>query len=79
MKFTLNKKLLLIGILSSVAILFFVYTIATEKIGIKVNADRIGKLCQYIANASELVHELQKERGASAAFSFLPQVSLPRW
>ena len=68
MKFTLNKKLLLIGILSSVAILFFVYTIATEKIGIKVNADRIGKLCQYIANASELVHELQKERGASAAY-----------
>ncbi|MFN3532376.1 MAG: methyl-accepting chemotaxis protein [Candidatus Brocadia sp.] len=68
MKFTLNKKLLLIGILPSIAIIFFVYTIATEKIGIKIKADKIGKLCQYIVNASELVHELQKERGASAAY-----------
>lgn len=68
MKLTFNKKLLLIGILPSIVILFFVYTIATEKIGIKTNADKINKLCQYIAHASELVHELQKERGASAGY-----------
>src|SRR3989304_5975916 len=68
MKLTLNKKIMLIGIIPLFAICFFIYTIVVEKIGVKTNADNISRLCQYIVTASELVHELQKERGTSGVY-----------
>lgn len=68
MKLSLNKKIMLIGIIPLIALCFFIYTIVIGKISVKANVNNIDRLCQYIINASALVHELQKERGASAAY-----------
>jgi len=68
MKLNIGQKIVLFGLLPSIATIFFIYTIITEKIHVKASADRIVKLSQYVINASGLVHELQKERGASAVY-----------
>ncbi len=68
MKLNIGQKIVLFGLLPSIATIFFIYTIITEKIHVKEGADRIVKLSQYVINASGLVHELQKERGASAVY-----------
>jgi len=68
MKLSIGQKIVLFGLLPSIATIFFIYTIITEKIHVKEGADRIVKLSQYVINASGLVHELQKERGASAVY-----------
>ncbi len=68
MKMNVGQKIVLFGVLPSIATAFFIYTILADKITVKSDADKIGKLSQYISVASGLVHELQKERGASAVY-----------
>ena len=68
MKLNIGQKIVLFGLLPSIATIFFIYTIITEKIHVKAGADRIVKLSQYVINACGLVHELQKERGVSAVY-----------
>lgn len=68
MKFTVVKKIILLGVLPSLATMFFLYAVIGDKIRIKSNADNVCELSQYIINASNLVHELQKERGSSAVY-----------
>ena len=62
MKLNIGQKIVLFGLLPSIATIFFIYTIITEKMQVKAGADRIVKLSQYVVNASGLVHELQKEQ-----------------
>jgi methyl-accepting chemotaxis protein len=66
MKWTIGRKIILLGIIPSLAVVFFLYVILAEKISVKTNADNVSELCQYTVTASELLHNLQKERGASA-------------
>ncbi len=68
MKWTIGKKIILLGIIPSVAVAFFLYVILEEKFNVKASAKNTGELSQYIINASKLVHNLQKERGASAVY-----------
>ncbi|MBI2472916.1 MAG: nitrate- and nitrite sensing domain-containing protein [Planctomycetes bacterium] len=68
MKLNIGQKILLFGILPSIATIFFIYTILAEKINVRADANKVSELSQYIVNASGLVHELQKERGASAVY-----------
>jgi len=42
--------------------------IISEKISVKGSANRVSELSQYTINAGKLVHNLQKERGASAVY-----------
>lgn len=58
----------MLGVLPSLATMFFLYAIIGDKIRIKSNADTVCELSQYSINASNLVHELQKERGSSAVY-----------
>ena len=66
MKLNIGQKNCIVWTASIYCNNFFIYTIITEKMHVKAGADRIVKLSQYVINASGLVHELQKERGASA-------------
>ncbi len=68
MKLSFGKKIMLLGIIPSIATAFFLYTVITEKIRVKIGANRASELCRYIVHASKLVHGLQKERGASAVY-----------
>src|SRR3990172_2549263 len=68
MKMNVGQKIVLLGVLPSIATEFFIYTILAEKITVKHDADKISKISQYISVASGLVHELQKERGATAVY-----------
>lgn len=68
MKFTVKRKLALLSLVPSLAAIFFLYTIIENKVHIKKDANRIEVLSQYIVRTSGLVHELQKERGASAIY-----------
>ena len=68
MKMNVGQKIVLFGVLPSIATAFFIYVILTDKIAVKSDADKITKLSQYLSVASGLVHELQKERGASAVY-----------
>lgn len=68
MKMTFGRKIMLLGIVPSVATMFFLYTVLAEKISVKIGANRVNELSQYVVNASKLVHELQKERGTSAVY-----------
>jgi len=65
---SIGQKIMLFGILPSVATAFFIYIVLADKINIKKDADNIRILSEYITTASALVHELQKERGASAIY-----------
>ena len=68
MRWTIGKKIILLGIIPSIAVIFFLYIVLAEKISVKASANRVGELSQYIINASRLVHNLQKERGTSAVY-----------
>ncbi len=72
MKWTVSKKIILIGAVPSLATIFFLYTILEEKVSTRastrVSVNMVNELSQYIVNASRLVHDLQKERGASAVY-----------
>lgn len=68
MRMTIGQKIMLFGILPSIATAFFIYVVISEKVVVKSEADRVNSLTQYIVSASGLVHELQKERGASAVY-----------
>jgi methyl-accepting chemotaxis protein len=49
-----------------IAVAFFLYVIIAEKLSVRADANRVGELSQYTITASKLLHNLQKERGASA-------------
>lgn len=68
MRWTVSKKIILLGAIPTLATIFFIYTILEEKISTKISVNRVTELSQYIINASRLVHDLQKERGASAVY-----------
>ena len=56
------------GLIPTLTIGIFIYLLVSEKIHAKSESDSVCELSQYIVTASGLVHELQKERGASAIF-----------
>ncbi len=66
MKWTIGKRVTLVGIIPLVAVAFFLYMVIAAKLGVKAEANRAGELSQYTVTASGLLHNLQKERGASA-------------
>jgi methyl-accepting chemotaxis protein len=66
MKWTIGKRIIVLGIIPSLAVIFFLYAILAEKISVKSKANNVSELSQYVINASRLVHNIQKERGASA-------------
>ncbi len=66
MKWTIGKRVTLVGVVPLIAVAFFLYMVIAEKLGVKADANRISELSQYTVTASELLHNLQKERGASA-------------
>ncbi len=68
MRMTIGQKIMLFGILPSIATGFFIYVVISEKVAVKAEADKVNSLAQYIVSASGLVHELQKERGSSAVY-----------
>ncbi|MCF6148203.1 MAG: methyl-accepting chemotaxis protein [Candidatus Kuenenia sp.] len=68
MKLSLTKKLILLSLLPSMVTGFFLYTVIGDKIRIKAETNSLNKLSEYIIIASRLLHELQKERGASAVY-----------
>ncbi len=68
MKWTIGKRIVVLGIIPSLAVIFLLYAILTEKISVKSKANDVAELSQYTINASKLVHNLQKERGASAVY-----------
>lgn len=65
---SISKQIMLGMLIPVLALGFFIYTIIKERIDTKANADQIGELIQYTTIASGFVHELQKERGASAVY-----------
>jgi methyl-accepting chemotaxis protein len=66
MKWTIGKKIILLGIIPSLVVFFFLYIILAEKFSVKAGASKVIELSHYTVTASELLHNLQKERGASA-------------
>ncbi len=68
MRWNVGKKIVVVGVVPTLAAIFFLYTVLFEKIQVKVGADAVAELCKYTINASKLAHELQKERGASAIY-----------
>ncbi len=68
MKMSIGKKMMLGGLIPTLTIGIFIYLLVSEKIRAKAESDGVCELSQYIVTASGLVHELQKERGASAIF-----------
>jgi len=68
MKLTVVKKIIVLGIVPSLAIVFFLYTVLENKINAKVDAGRAQELTRYAVSAGNLTHELQKERGNSAVY-----------
>ncbi len=66
MKWTIGKRVTLVGVIPLLAVAFFLYMIIAEKLSVKADANRVSELSQYTVTASELLHNLQKERGASA-------------
>lgn len=69
MKWNIGKKIVVVGVVPTLAAIFFLYTVLFEKIQVKAGADVVKELCEYVINASKLAHELQKERGASAIYA----------
>lgn len=68
MNLTIVKKIIILGIIPSLALTFFLYVVLGEKISTKRDADRVSALCEYIISANKLVHEIQRERGYTAVF-----------
>ncbi|MEK7289567.1 MAG: nitrate- and nitrite sensing domain-containing protein, partial [Planctomycetota bacterium] len=68
MKLTVVKKIIVLGIVPSLAIIFFLYTVLESRINAKIDAGRAQELTRYAVSAGNLTHELQKERGNSAVY-----------
>ncbi len=68
MKLTVVKKIIVLGIIPSLAIMFFLYTVLENKIYAKIDAGRAQELTRYAVSAGNLAHEMQKERGNSAVY-----------
>ena len=68
MKLTFYQRMVALGILPSIATVFFLYLVIAERVSEKFVINKVEDLCHYIVVASEVVHELQKERGASAVY-----------
>lgn len=68
MRWNVGKKIVVVGVVPTLAAIFFLCTVLLEKIQVKAGADVVKELCEYVINASKLAHELQKERGASAVY-----------
>ena len=68
MKLTFYQKMVVLGILPSVVTVFFLYMVIAGRVSEKFVAKKVNDLCHYVVIASDVVHELQKERGASAVY-----------
>lgn len=45
MKWTIGKKIILLGIIPSLAVVFFLYVILQEKISVKTSANNVSERC----------------------------------
>ena len=61
MKLNIGQKIVLFGLLPSIATIFSFTQLLRKRCRLR-QADRVVKLSQYVINSSGLVHELQKER-----------------
>ena len=68
MRWTVSKKIVVLGVIPTLAAIFFLCMVLIDKIRVKADVDEVKELCQYVIQASKLVHELQKERGSSAVY-----------
>ncbi len=65
---TIKNKLLLLMLIPSALIMFFASSLVLEKWTIKQDVAKVKKLSQLSSQVSLLIHQTQKERGASAGF-----------
>ncbi len=65
---TIKSKLLLLMIIPSALIMFFASSLVLEKWTIKQDVVKVKELSQLSSQISLMIHETQKERGASAGF-----------
>jgi len=67
-KLKIKTKLLLLLVVPLLGIAYFATTLIQEKLAYTQHIGKIQELSHFSALSSALVHELQKERGASAGF-----------
>jgi len=67
-KLSMKVKLFLIFIIPTLALIYQISSSVIEKNSIVNDADSLSISLQIVTKASSLVHELQKERGATAGF-----------
>jgi len=67
-KLKLSSKLLLLITVPVVIMLVFAVNQSYRALDLHVNASRLGIMVEFSVSASNLVHELQKERGMTAGF-----------
>jgi methyl-accepting chemotaxis protein len=65
---SIKMKLLLLALLPLLGLLYFAVSSVQEKWDVAAEIDRIETLSSFAVKASALVHETQKERGATAGF-----------
>jgi len=63
-----KKKLVVLLVMPLLVILFFSSTAIYNKVNTKTEMNKIDQLVILSSHISSLVHELQKERGATAVF-----------
>jgi methyl-accepting chemotaxis protein len=64
----LNIKLFLLVLIPLLALAYFSVTQTLSAISLRTDTDRLNELAELSSKVSGLVHELQKERGATAGF-----------
>lgn len=67
-QFSLNKKLLVLTGIPLIAAILFAIMLIVKANNTASNANSISQLMQLAVANSQLVHELQKERGLTAGF-----------
>ena len=65
---TLKQKLILLAIIPLLSVILFSSTLIHKSFQVKDNSNALQVLMQLAVANSELVHELQKERGLTAGF-----------
>ncbi len=65
---TIKSKLLLLALVPLLGLIYFTSSQTIENLSYKHQIDRVSQLVEYSKKISLLIHETQKERGASAGF-----------
>lgn len=66
--FKISQKIIALVALPSIAAILFLYDVLDSRLEVLSQANKVDDLSQFVISASALVHELQKERGATAVF-----------